>query len=337
MLSDNIRKYRKANNMSQDELAEKLNITRQSVSLWETGQTQPSLDSIVAMARIFHISTDALLTDQTSEPTIDDADGKSTDQPKKKADVTIIICVFLIIAAVLLFVTWLVIDNLAKPENEGEAGATISTTAPQTPDGETEPPSDTAPQAPENTDAPGDSETEAPSSTDPTKPPEADVKNLYSYLKNFVIENGIINGDYCYYSKSANNYGGYASESFSLYYWGDTDTVEFSLHSVLDDTFSICFYLRIPKSYSGKYEYISSYYFRDTGEPLFEAKGTITASEFTQNYPLNCSKYTGSADQQNDFMEMSRQGICDLLSCLKEFTKVEKLDYSFADFGFKKY
>ena len=39
MLSDNIRNFRKKNNMSQDELAEKLNVSRQSVSLWETGQT----------------------------------------------------------------------------------------------------------------------------------------------------------------------------------------------------------------------------------------------------------------------------------------------------------
>ena len=58
MLGDNIRKYRKLNNMSQDELAEKLEVTRQSISLWETGQTQPSLDNIVALAKIFNITTE---------------------------------------------------------------------------------------------------------------------------------------------------------------------------------------------------------------------------------------------------------------------------------------
>ena len=72
MLSDNIRKYRKAKHMSQDELAEKLEVTRQSVSLWETGQTQPSLDNIIALANLFDISTDALLKD--SEPDSDVAD-----------------------------------------------------------------------------------------------------------------------------------------------------------------------------------------------------------------------------------------------------------------------
>ena len=60
LLSDNIRKYRKSKHMSQDELAEKLEVTRQSISLWETGQTQPSLDNIIALAKLFDVSTDSL-------------------------------------------------------------------------------------------------------------------------------------------------------------------------------------------------------------------------------------------------------------------------------------
>ena len=61
MLSDNIREYRKKSNMSQDELAEKLGVSRQSISLWETGQTQPTIDNIIALAKIFNISADTLL------------------------------------------------------------------------------------------------------------------------------------------------------------------------------------------------------------------------------------------------------------------------------------
>jgi hypothetical protein len=106
------------------------------------------------------------------------------------------------------------------------------------------------------------------------------------------------------------------------------------LHSVLDETFSINFYLYVPKNHSGKYEYISSYYYRDTGESLYEAKGTITAEEFTDNYPLNCTKYFGSTENQNAFMEMSRQGVCDLIGCLEKFIEVENIEYSFEDFGF---
>lgn len=67
MLSDNIRKYRKENNMSQDELAEKIGVSRQSISLWETDQTQPTIDNIIALAKIFNISSDLLLNDAPIE------------------------------------------------------------------------------------------------------------------------------------------------------------------------------------------------------------------------------------------------------------------------------
>lgn len=61
MISDSIRKLRKENNISQDELAEKLGVSRQSVSLWETGQTQPTIENIVALSKIFNVSSDVIL------------------------------------------------------------------------------------------------------------------------------------------------------------------------------------------------------------------------------------------------------------------------------------
>ena len=66
MISSTIRYYRKANNLSQDELAEKLGVSRQSVSLWENGQTQPTIDNIIALAKIFNISTDSLLSSESA-------------------------------------------------------------------------------------------------------------------------------------------------------------------------------------------------------------------------------------------------------------------------------
>ena len=138
-------------------------------------------------------------------------------------------------------------------------------------------------------------------------------------------------------STTADIYGGYRSEDFSLYYWGDTDTVEFCLHRVIDDTYSINFYLRVPKDNAGTYEYISSHYYRENGEPLYEASGTIEAGTFTKNYPLKCEEYLGSAEQQNAFMETSRKGICELLACLEQFLIVEELEYSFTELGFTKF
>ncbi len=47
--------------MTQEELAEKLNVSRQSVSKWESEQAVPELDKIVAMSAVFDVTTDYLL------------------------------------------------------------------------------------------------------------------------------------------------------------------------------------------------------------------------------------------------------------------------------------
>lgn len=52
---------RKSNNLTQEELAEKLNVSRQSVSKWESGQAVPDLDKILALSAVFNVTTDYLL------------------------------------------------------------------------------------------------------------------------------------------------------------------------------------------------------------------------------------------------------------------------------------
>lgn len=313
MLGDNIRKYRKANHMSQDELAEKLQVTRQSVSLWETGQTQPSLDSVVALAKIFRVSTDALLTGEQSEPVEINAPFKPSAQQKKKTRYGWVIAVCLLVLAALIVTVWLLWDRPSDPDLDNLAITAGGTTVPAT-TGATQ------------------GSMAVPTATEAAQ--KKFIGSIYDYLKEFVAAKGTINGDYCYFGNTADTYGGYRSENFSLSYWGDTDTVEFCLHRAIDDTFSINFYLRVPKGNTGTYEYITSYYYRESGAPLYEAKGTIEAGKFTKNYPLTCSNYTGSTDQQNAFMETSRKGICQLLEHLEQFLIVEGLECSFKDLGF---
>ena len=60
-LSDKILQLRKALGLSQEQLAEQLGVSRQSISKWETGQSAPELDKLVALSRIFGVSTDELL------------------------------------------------------------------------------------------------------------------------------------------------------------------------------------------------------------------------------------------------------------------------------------
>ena len=62
-----IAQLRNDNNWSQEELAEKLNVSRQSISKWESRQTKPDLDKIVALSDIFDVSTDYLLKDDAEE------------------------------------------------------------------------------------------------------------------------------------------------------------------------------------------------------------------------------------------------------------------------------
>lgn len=59
-VGERIFKYRKQAGLSQEELAFKMNVSRQSVSLWETDQTMPSLESLRMLSEIFAVSLDVL-------------------------------------------------------------------------------------------------------------------------------------------------------------------------------------------------------------------------------------------------------------------------------------
>ena len=54
---------RKQNRCSQESLAEDLNVSRQTISKWELGTSQPTMDMIVTLSAYFHVSTDYLLKD----------------------------------------------------------------------------------------------------------------------------------------------------------------------------------------------------------------------------------------------------------------------------------
>ena len=58
---------RKKNGWSQEELAEQINVSRQSVSKWESGASIPDLNKILMLSQIFGVSTDYLLKDEMEE------------------------------------------------------------------------------------------------------------------------------------------------------------------------------------------------------------------------------------------------------------------------------
>ena len=60
-IAEKIKQLRKDNSMTQEDLAEKLNVSRQTISKWETSVTLPDADNIVAISKLFNITTDELL------------------------------------------------------------------------------------------------------------------------------------------------------------------------------------------------------------------------------------------------------------------------------------
>ncbi len=59
--SEKLFTLRKSNNLTQEQLAEELNVSRQSISKWESGQAAPELEKIISISQIFGVTTDYLL------------------------------------------------------------------------------------------------------------------------------------------------------------------------------------------------------------------------------------------------------------------------------------
>ena len=71
-IANRLQKLRKENGYSQEELADKLGISRQAVSKWERAESSPDTDNLIVLARLYHISLDELLYDNESNEEIRD-------------------------------------------------------------------------------------------------------------------------------------------------------------------------------------------------------------------------------------------------------------------------
>ena len=66
--SDKLIALRRKAGWSQEELAERMNVSRQSVSKWESAQSMPDIDKIVQLSSLFGVTTDYLLKDGQDDP-----------------------------------------------------------------------------------------------------------------------------------------------------------------------------------------------------------------------------------------------------------------------------
>ena len=86
-LEEKIFKLRKGKGMSQEELAEKLNVSRQAVSRWEMGTAQPDVQNLLQISKLFDVTTDYLLNDEYNSneeiPCIKEIKNKLDEKNKK--------------------------------------------------------------------------------------------------------------------------------------------------------------------------------------------------------------------------------------------------------------
>lgn len=77
-LGQKIFELRNQQKMSQGDLAEKLNVSRQSISKWETDASVPELDKLLMLSDLFHITMDELVKDELPE--------KNTDEERESTE-----------------------------------------------------------------------------------------------------------------------------------------------------------------------------------------------------------------------------------------------------------
>lgn len=77
--NEKLLKMRKLNNITQEELADMLDVSRQSVSKWESGTTYPEMDKLLSMCKIFKCSLDDLTNDEVTEININNKSKYNVD------------------------------------------------------------------------------------------------------------------------------------------------------------------------------------------------------------------------------------------------------------------
>ena len=101
IFADKLIALRKKFGWSQEELAEKLGVTRQSVSKWEGAQSVPDIDKILQLSRLFGVTTDYLLKDELGEP-----EYTAGDDARKGAIRAVAAVYWLVVVAIFLFYTF---------------------------------------------------------------------------------------------------------------------------------------------------------------------------------------------------------------------------------------
>ena len=97
-LGERLTKLRKEKGLSQEEVAEKLDVTRQTVSKWETDASTPDFDKIIPLCKLYNLTTDELLTGIKQEKEV--TSSLSEEEKKRKRIGGLVFSIFLYFVAI---------------------------------------------------------------------------------------------------------------------------------------------------------------------------------------------------------------------------------------------
>ena len=118
---------RKQHNLSQEQVAEKLGVARQTISKWELGETTPEMDKLIIMSELYNITLDELMKEENEGKVINDPNNTNS---QKLAGMTIKILkgigIFILIVAI-LYVFLMIIGFVAfnKVETNSDSKTTV--------------------------------------------------------------------------------------------------------------------------------------------------------------------------------------------------------------------
>ena len=111
-LGERLFELRKAKNLTQDDVAEKLNVSRQTVSKWETDQSTPDFDKIVPLCELFEIGVDELLTGKKPVEEKNQENVLTKQEVKEKSAKVVSSSVFLYFLAIIVLIVSIPVLNM---------------------------------------------------------------------------------------------------------------------------------------------------------------------------------------------------------------------------------
>ena len=111
-LGERLYQYRKNVNLSQDTLAEKVGVTRQTISKWETDQSTPDFDKIVPLCELFEIGVDELLTGKKPVEEKKQENVLTKQEVKEKSAKVVSSSVFLYFLAIIVLIVSIPVLNM---------------------------------------------------------------------------------------------------------------------------------------------------------------------------------------------------------------------------------